>query len=214
MERKLFSRTEALSFGWKIMKENIGFFIVVLIIMGVIQFAPQKLADSLQKSKAVLASLGVSIIATILNVLVQMGAIKICLKLYDGQKAELVDLFLSYRKFFSYLFASILYFLIAIGGLILLIVPGIIWMIRFQFFGYFIVDKDLGPVQALKKSYAITKGNAWNLLIFGILTIGVIILGILALLIGLFAAIPTVMVAVVFVYRFLLKQEEPVVQSG
>jgi len=63
-----------------------------------------------------------------------------------------------------FLFGLILYTLITLVGTILLIIPGIIWGIKFQFFGYFIVDKGLEPIEALKRSAAITKGVRWSLL--------------------------------------------------
>jgi len=100
-----------------------------------------------------------------------------------------------------------------LGGTILLIVPGVIWAVKFQFFSYFIIDKGLGPIEALKKSSAITKGVKWNLLGFDLLIGGIALLGVLALLIGLLAAIPTAMIAMAFVYRKLLAQTEGGVQA-
>ncbi|MEA3324508.1 MAG: hypothetical protein U9Q37_05135 [Euryarchaeota archaeon] len=59
----------------------------------------------------------------------------------------------------------ILYGFIVVGGLILLTIPGIIWAIKFQFFDYLIVDKGLGPIDALEKSSEITRGVKWDLFI-------------------------------------------------
>jgi uncharacterized membrane protein len=92
--------------------------------------------------------------------------------------------------------------------MILLIIPAIIWGIKFRFFSYFIIDKGAGPIEALKRSSSITMGAKWDLFLFGLLLIGINILGFLALVIGLFATIPTSMVAIAFVYRKLLTQAE------
>jgi uncharacterized membrane protein len=59
----------------------------------------------------------------------------------------------------------------------------------------------LGPVEALKQSGALTQGAKWNLFLFGLLLCGVNLLGALVLLIGLFATIPTTMVATAYAYR-------------
>jgi uncharacterized membrane protein len=92
--------------------------------------------------------------------------------------------------------------------MLLLIVPGIIWGIKFCFFDYFVVDKRLGPIEALKRSSAITRGVKWDLFVFFLMLTGINLLGAFCLLIGLFAAIPTTMVAQAFVYRRLLAQTE------
>ena len=89
-------------------------------------------------------------------------------------------------------------------GIILLIILGIILAIKFQFFGYFIVDKGDGPIEALKKSSAITTGAKWNLFLLYLLLLLINLLGAIFLLIGLFVTIPTTMVAIAFVYRKLL----------
>ena len=109
-------------------------------------------------------------------------------------------------SFFDYLIGSILYGLIVVVGLILLIIPGIIWAIKFQFFDYLIVDKGLGPIDALEKSSDITRGVKWDLFAFGILLAIINILGFLCLVVGLFVTIPVTLVAMAFVYRELLPE--------
>jgi len=136
------------------------------------------------------------------------GVNQIALRFCDGEKGEFADLFSCFPLFFKYLFGSILYRLIVLGGIILLIIPGIIWAIKFQFFSYFIVDKGLGPIESLKRSSAITRGAKWDLFLFGLLLGLINLLGAICLFIGLFATVPTAMVAMAFVYRKLLAQIE------
>ncbi len=72
---------------------------------------------------------------------------------------------------------------------------------RLMFVQYLVVDKELGPVAAVKGSFAITKGHVMSLLGFGVMSFLVAILGVLALVVGLFAAIPVISLATVYVYR-------------
>ncbi len=51
-------------------------------------------------------------------------------------------------------------------GLMLLIVPGIYLGLKYQFYGYAIADKGIGPIDALKESDRMTEGAKQNLLIF------------------------------------------------
>jgi len=192
-------------FGWSTTKSNIGFFIGIVIVAGLLQYVPNIIAAIIETDAPVL-SIIVRIVSFVLSIIIGMGLIKIFLRFCDGEKGEFSDLFSCYPLFFKYLVGSIIYGLIVSVGLILLIIPGIIWAIKFQFFDYLIVDKGLGPIDALEKSSEITRGVKWDLFIFDIL-IGIInLLGFLCLLVGLFVTIPTTMVATAFVYRKLLPE--------
>lgn len=215
METKNFSKKEAIKFGWDAMKANFWFFVKLLIVVWLIYFIPIYFIPRFIANLIVNNALVISVITVITNLaflvlstIVTMGLIKIFLKFSNNEKGELSDIFSSYPLFFKYLFGSILYGLITFGGFILLIVPGIIWAVRFQFFSYLIVDKGLKPIEALKKSSVITDGARWNLFVFGLLLGGINILGALCLGIGLFTTIPTTMIAQAFVYRKLLNLTE------
>jgi len=209
MTTKKFSKGEAIRFGWNTMKGNIGFFIGLLMVVGLISFAPSIIADLMRKNTPIL-SIIIDIASWILSMIVSMGLIRITIRFCDNEKGKFGDLFSQYPLFFKYLFGSILYGLIVLGGTILLIIPGIILGIKFTFFDYFIIDKKLGPIEALKRSSQITKGVKWDLFLFFVLLGLINLLGALCLLVGLFATIPTTIVATVFVYRRLLAQTEVV----
>ncbi len=202
-----FSRGEAIRFGWETMKNNLGFFIVILITGGLIYFVPDIIEGLLSaKDSIILTTIGIA--SWVLSVVILMGLIKISLKFCDNEKTEFTDLFCCFPLFFKYLFGSTLYRLTVLVGMILLIIPGIIWAIKFQFYGYFIVDKGLGPIEALKRSSEITKGAKWDLFVFNSLLLLINLLGAICLFIGLFATIPTTIIATAFVYRRLLSQIE------
>lgn len=201
-----FSKKEAIKFGWNTMKSNLGFFIILLIIYFLISFIPNEISEKL-KGNPILSFI-IFIIGLILNIIVSLGIIKITLRFVSNEKGRFSDIFSQYSLFFKYILASIVYNLIVIVGLILLIIPGIILGIKYQFFVYFLVDKKTGPIEALKKSSEITKGTKWNLFIFGILLGLINIAGFLCLFFGLFATIPTTMVAQAFIYRKLLSYIE------
>jgi len=207
MRPQKFSKSEAIQFGWTTTKNNLGFFIGLLIVVGLFYFVSSFITESIKAEDSILSSI-VSIIFWVLDIVIQMGLIRISLRFCDNGKGEFADLFSCFPLFFKYLFGSILYGLIVVGGMILLIIPGIIWGIKFQFFSCFIVDKGVGPIEALKRSSAITKGAKWDLFLFNLLLVLINLLGAICLLIGLFVTIPTTMVAWAFVYRRLLAQTE------
>jgi hypothetical protein len=137
---------------------------------------------------------------------IQLGMMKICLKLSRGEHAELNDLFSCYHLLFKYLLSSICFLAIFILGMFLLIIPGIIFGLKYQFYGYLIIDQGAGPIEALKKSSALTRDVKWNLFVFHILLILINFGGVLCLFVGLFVTIPITAVAVAYVYRNLWEQ--------
>ncbi|KYK20512.1 hypothetical protein AYK25_08840 [Thermoplasmatales archaeon SM1-50] len=207
MEKKDFSISDALKSGWDTMKGNFWYFVGVLIVAFVVTAVPHAIAGALQDNFPGLSFL-FRIIGWIADIIIAIGLITIALKFLDGQKPEFNDLFSFQPFFWKYLGASILTGLIVVAGFILLIIPGIYWLIKFQFFGYFVVDQGCDPVEALRKSSRITQTVKWQLLGFGLLCMLINWLGAIVLLVGLFVTVPTTLIAYAVVYRKLLEQTE------
>ena len=215
METKGIHIGEAIRFGWKTMKSNIGFFIGLLLVAWVIQLVPQTISSVIQNGDFDL-SLGAflvliaifTIISIVLSSLITMGLIKVSLKFCDNEKGSIGDLFSTFPLFFKYLLGLILYILILIAGAILLVFPAVIWGIKYSLFPYFIVEKGAGPIEALKLSSETTMGAKWDLLGFWWVISIINLLGFFSLIIGIFASFPTTMVASALVYRKLLSQTE------
>jgi uncharacterized membrane protein len=198
MTTKAFSKKEALQFGWNTMKSNVGFFIGLLLIVWAISVVPG-IINTFVKSVAV--ALVVAILFRLIQWFLEIGLIRISLAFCDGKTSAIPDLFSGKDVYWKYVGGTILYGLIVFGGILLLIVPGIIWSIQFFFYSYLIIEKGMDPIQALKASSAMTKGHKWELFLFGLVTLGVNLLGALCLLVGLFATVPTTLVALASIYR-------------
>ncbi len=206
MNKRTFSIKEALGFGWETAKENLGFFVMLLLVAALIYLIPWSVALLLSERGFLWSSMGVSMVDFVLTAIIWMGIIKISLNFYDKKESEIEDIVSPYYLFFKYLLASIVYFIIVILGFVLFIVPGIYLAIRLWFFDYFIIDKEMGPLDSLKSSFHATKGNVLKLLLFLILMGVINILGVLLLVIGLFITIPVTILASVFAYRKLSEQ--------
>lgn len=135
-----------------------------------------------------------------------MGCIKVGLRVCDGEKPDLSNLLDCLPLFFKYSFATLLYGLIVFAGLLLFIIPGMVWAIRYMFFAYFIVDAGKGPWESLKSSAAITRNVKLDLFLLALALMGINVLGLLALGVGLFVTIPLSLVASAYVFRGLQKQ--------
>lgn len=66
----------------------------------------------------------------------------------------------------SFLLYTFLFLLITVLGLLFLVIPGVLFYIRF-IFGYFIMlEEKCSPIQALKRSWDMTEGHFWQLFVF------------------------------------------------
>jgi hypothetical protein len=211
MSDQKFSKKEALSYGFNTFKSNVGFFVGLVAIVFAIYFIERLITRNIQPG----APMGLLAVAFVIGLgfwlierTLDLGLIRVGLKYADGAKGSLQDLPASFPTiwgpswtFWKYVAGLILYGLIVLGGLILLIVPGIIWGIQFQFFAYYILTEGCSPVEALKKSAAITKGSKVNLFLFGLLMALVNLAGLLCLVVGLVVTVPTTLVAMAYVFR-------------
>jgi uncharacterized membrane protein len=198
---KSFSKKEAFRFGWQTTRKNLGLMIGIFVVIWLLGFAPG-LFDSYQSEQPALWFL-INVFASIISMGVTLGSVKIFLMLADGKKPEFSDLFSLFkaRVIFRYFLASLLYGLVIFFGLILLVIPGIYFAIKYEFYTYFIVDKNMGVFEAFSKSGQVTKGHIWNLFLFGLLSFLIALAGILAVLVGLLIAMPVVSLATTYVYR-------------
>lgn len=104
-------------------------------------------------------------------------------RVLGGGKLSFKDTFAhTWKKLWKFFLLSILLSLIILGGFILLVVPGVIFMIWFAFSGFILIDQDKGVVKSLSASKTIVKGRFWpvlgRIIVFGLFGIIVrIVLG-------------------------------------
>lgn len=200
-----FSKKEAFLSGWRNFKERpfflIGLFILTTIISAISGFVAEEVGTG-----------GVGFVLSLLDfaiqVIIGMGITLIMLRVHDGVDTNYGDLLEPLHLFWKYLAMTILVLVVILMGLLLLIIPGIIAGIALSFASYLVIDRNLGPVEAMKESLRITNGHKWNLLLFGLSVLFFNILGALFFGVGLLITIPISALATVYVYRWLL--ESPV----
>jgi uncharacterized membrane protein len=189
---------DAINYGWEKMK---AFFTLFLMVLGLL-LGIQLITILLDMIPGI--GVLVFVASLVVSFIFQLGIYRLSLDLIDSKPGRVPTLWSQTNLLPEYIIGTVLYVLIIIGGLILLIVPGIVWAIKYRFYGYLIVDKKMSPMDAIKESGKMTYGHKWHLLGFWFTLLGVNILGALALLVGLFVTIPTTMMADAYVYRALL----------
>jgi uncharacterized membrane protein len=186
---------KAIGYGWESIKKDFWYFVAIAAIYLVISNI-----SSAQKTEPSQFNI-YGLLSLVISSYLTGGMMKIGLSYFDGKKVAITEMFTQYQYFFRVLGASILTCIIVILGLILLIVPGIIWGLKYQFAINLIVDKNIGIMEAMRQSAELTKGVKWQLFVFNLAVFGVMILGALVFGVGVLVAFPVVWLADIYVCR-------------
>ncbi len=202
---KTFSISSALAYGWRGVREHfwvlIGSTFVVMFVAGLFSNVVEEVPD-----EKIATKLLACLVAVAVGVVVAIGYIKIFLKIHDHENPKISELWNNYRFFWQFLIVRILWGLLVAFGLLLFVVPGIIWAIMYSPAHLFVIDKGLSSREAFRRSRELTRGVRLRLFGFGIVLFFINAAGFLFFIIGLLVTIPLTMLSVVHVYRLLLLQ--------
>lgn len=207
-----FSIKEAFKGAWKLSKENFLVLVGLTSIIGLISWILEiwwrgiDKASQSGQTQIMIFFLVAYIITMLVSMLTQIGYTKILFKLHDGEEVEPRDVFGYHDRLWNFIVLSFLYGTIVVAGFVLLIVPGIIFAIKYGYASYYVIDKNMKPVDALRESAKITYGHKWRLAYFGLFIIGLNILGALLFGIGFLFTMPFSVLASIHVFRVLCKE--------
>ena len=201
-----FTVGSALNFGWETFKQRPWFFIgasvviviAYLVVGGVSTGIDAALGGSSEEPTLIGSSVNFG-----LSTLVGMGAIAFYLAAHDNPDTVELSALWHPQPFLRFLGASILTGLAVGIGFVLLVVPGIIALLFFMFTTLIVIDRGLGPIEAMQESMRIGRGFRWPLLGLIVLLALILIVGAVALLVGLLVAMPVTTLAFVHAYRVL-----------
>jgi uncharacterized membrane protein len=226
----------AIKFGWEKFQQNWQVILVALIIgfaaivvLGLIGFFIQRSLTSVDSCTVTNTGNGIRvssgcgdspgfvtqiIAAGIFQVLYYLGTmvlqlfvIRATLMIVRGERLEASKV-MSTENLGGYILTGLLVALLTFVGLILCVIPGLAVIFFTIFWGYFVVDKNMKPVEAITASFNLVKDNAGVVIIFLLLSWLVTLVGFIACIVGLFVAIPVVVIATGYMYKRL--QGEPV----
>lgn len=132
--------------------------VVLTIIVGVILFSTGFFSPGGTAIGAVIAIPVMMIVLTILMLGLQIATI---LLLAETQPAlSLVQLYqMSLRRVWPLILVSFLTSLVVIGGVVMLVIPGILFGLLLSMAAYFVVLDHLAPIEAMKRSVYVVSKN-------------------------------------------------------
>lgn len=223
--RRAFSIGEALSWAWNKFSKNAVPLLVATLVYGLIAivlsslvgpllravspetFTAYETADGLvETSSTSLTGAGVAVL--LLSNLVQlvvtsaMGAAYFSglLDIADGKQVSIGSFFRP-RNVGSVVLAALLVSFAASVGLLLCILPGLLVLVLAWFTTVAIVDRNLSPIDGIKASIDIVKGNFGQVLLVWLLSTVITVVGVLLCGVGLLVAAPVAYLMQVYTYR-------------
>ena len=145
----------------------------------------------------------VNLVSRVASIFLTLGLTRIGLNMVSGKPVSIGMLFGEGRLLLRGIGATIIFTLVFVIGLICLIAPGIYFALRYGQFMNAIVDRDMGIMEAFSYSGSLTTNNKGNIFLLGLLGIVIMIAGVLALLVGVFFAIPVIWMSSMVAYRWM-----------
>jgi uncharacterized membrane protein len=174
----------------------VGVTVVVFAITYGFAFALGILQGILESGDVPEAAAGVAIVGNLISNLIQIflgiGQAQIALKLARGQHASFGDLFNGGGRFLPVLGSSIIAGIALTVGVMLCIIPGIIMALMFWPFYWLVVDEKAPALESFSVAYMLTQRNLGTTFLLWLLSVGIMIVGVLALCVGIVAAAPLV----------------------
>lgn len=198
MEAK-FTVSEVFRTSWQVAKSQIWVLTGLLIGYYIISFTLSMFALPAQSSKT--GAIIVNVVSILISILFVLGYLKNMFQTLDEIEPQFSAYGQQSRKIFTYFFATILCGIIVVIGLCLFIIPGIYLALRLQFYQAFIVEEDAGIVDSLKRSWKITEGQVIPLLLLSLAMIGIMLVGVILFVVGIFFAIPVIYLMYCYAFR-------------
>lgn len=215
---------EAIGDAWTLLTRDLGSWLLitlVLMLVNVVCVAPFVIAGMLiQNGGSFIAQPGempnvanwalgqfVSLMGNVISFPVLAGGFWVALKQVRGESISVGDIFEPFKYLGQIFGTAVLYSLALIIGLCLCVIPYFYLLGALSFAALLVVDKGMGPVDALQTSRTSLGSSAWIMLVF-LLVVGFIAgLGVCLFGVGILITMPIYFLGVALHYNYYFPQQ-------
>jgi hypothetical protein len=207
---------EVVKIAWEIIKRQP---ILVVVVFGVylITNVPGSIGNLLLALRLVdagsiefmVVAFSGTFIGMVLGLFLQIGQLKMFVAAARGQQIDFGLLLSGADRFFPLVFMSIVSVLAIVLGALALCVGALVVILGLMLSQYYLIDARQGPIEAMKTSWQVTKGNRLNLFVYLVVATALMLVGVCAACVGMFVAMAIFMAGLAVIY--LRSRGEPVV---
>jgi hypothetical protein len=207
--KELINFQETWSFSWEILKKNFIFLLALTLLLAIIT-GPFELLDFFWNEYSffttlleILFYLAFFLLYVVVSITLSYNATLLYIDISRGVEPELGKLFsFPSENTFRYFVGSLVYGFVVGVGLVLLILPGVYFALKFIFVPTLIADKEVSILKAFSMSGEMLEGEMWQMFAFQLvlllLLLAICVVGLLFFLVG---VIPAIFV-VCYMYTF------------
>ncbi|WP_163711862.1 hypothetical protein [Mangrovibacterium lignilyticum] len=199
--------------GWEVMKKYFMYLLLVVIIVGFfkgpsggIKFSSDNMDWHLLPVILFLAFIGVAYAFLVMPV-ITYGSKLIYLDAVRDKEIDIKKMFDGFRNYLNVILANLLHTVLIFVGILFFIIPGIVIACRLAFVPYLVMDENLDGVQAIERSWKLTKGKGFTILFMAIASFFIGIAGIICLIVGILPALIWIHSSFASLYQAALNKE-------
>ena len=172
----------------------------------------EQVAQDNRNTAFVVLALVLNLASSLFNMFIGIGMARICIGVTRFQPVNVGMLFNGGDVFLGVLGGTILFGFGAMFGFLLLIIPGLIFLLLIWPYYYFLVDRQCGVFEAFSRAFEVGKANWATSLVLGVASMLISLGGLLALFIGLLFTGP--FIGVLFATAYVMMKGERPGQPG
>jgi hypothetical protein len=207
---------EVIGQGWDLFKQHWVPLVFTMFLGGIIGQIPGVIPSVMQASGSfkpddpilISVNLVTSLLGFAIGQFFNVGYIKMWLTAIRGGTPQFGDMFSGGSRALPAIGAMFLTLIAFFLGYAACIVPGVIVALGLSFTQFFVVDQNMGPIDAMSASWRVTQGHRGNIFVFGLASVGIILLGLCACIVGVYPAIVVVSLAFAIIYMRLTGQAQ------
>jgi uncharacterized membrane protein len=200
VKRMSLSIRQAFNFAWPIFKKRFGLFTAVLLTIFGAWVALEIVVIAGQRFGILLwAAAHLAFLVFVAGL--EVGFLQICLALGDGREPTFADTFTHLALGPKFLAGQILYLFMVVIGLLLLIVPGVYFSLRYALFGFCMAAGETTLVRSFQQSAILSAGTKIYLLWILVALLAFNAVGACLLGLGLFVTVPLSVLMMTAFYR-------------
>ncbi len=205
------------SYGWQQLMKYFLYFFVITLIVAIADSPFSKIREMEWENSPI--TYGLQILGMAYGILflpvIKYGGDLLILRGIRNEELEIGELVAGFKKnYFNIVLAHLITTSLIIIGFVFFIIPGIILACRLAFVSYLVMDKNMDPMAAIEKSWAMTKGHSWRILGMALLAIPIIIIGLVCFIIGVVVSIMWIHSAFAALYHAIDSKEEDVLAGN